>query len=503
MPATWRLPDGPPLLTLATLTGILFAISGNILISFALNLQKLAHKRLIWSSTHGRRNVPQNPSPTAPSSDPQGMNTNDHHYGALPIAISSRTLPSDPAVRPEEAALLDIPRPAESETKEDWNESRYLKSKMWWLGFLLMNIGEAGNFISYAYAPASVVAPLGTFALISNCIFAPCLLGEQFKKRDLIGILIATTGAVTVVLASNSSETKMDPDTLRRAVTQLPFIIYSSIYAAAALVLATLSHGKIGQRWVFVDVGLCALFGGFTVLATKALSTLLTTEWINIFTEWITYPVLFVLVATGVGQIRYLNRALMKFDSKVVIPTQFVLFSLSAILGSAILYGDFKTATFYQIVAFIYGVTTTFAGVFIIAWSPNHHPEDEETLDDPDASHIANSTDSHHSLSRARSMPAVHGYRDIPSSQNKRNRLGMIGLSPAKHLLLVDSCLSERWNDIASEFDVDGPCERRPHASNSFTQCLRKSTSVPGTGGNSLTGRYVGSDSDTAELALV
>jgi len=31
-----------------------------------------------------------------------------------------------------------------------------------WMGFLLMNVGEMGNFISYAFAPASVVAPLGT-----------------------------------------------------------------------------------------------------------------------------------------------------------------------------------------------------------------------------------------------------------------------------------------------------------------------------------------------------
>lgn len=53
----------------------------------------------------------------------------------------------------------------------------------------------------------------------------------------------------------------MDPDTLRRAVTRLPFIIYSSIYAGGALILATLSRGKAGQTWVFVDVGLCALFG--------------------------------------------------------------------------------------------------------------------------------------------------------------------------------------------------------------------------------------------------
>lgn len=41
-----------PSLTPATLTGILIAISGNVLISFALNLQKLAHKRLHNEDDH-------------------------------------------------------------------------------------------------------------------------------------------------------------------------------------------------------------------------------------------------------------------------------------------------------------------------------------------------------------------------------------------------------------------------------------------------------------------
>jgi magnesium transporter len=30
-----------------------------------------------------------------------------------------------------------------------------------WFGFALMNVGEIGNFLSYGFAPASVVAPLG------------------------------------------------------------------------------------------------------------------------------------------------------------------------------------------------------------------------------------------------------------------------------------------------------------------------------------------------------
>ena len=41
--------------------------------------------------------------------------------------------------------------------------------------------------------------------------------------------------------------------------------------------------------------------GGFTVLSTKALSTLLTMEWIKVFTEWITYP---IIAVSSVHQLR-------------------------------------------------------------------------------------------------------------------------------------------------------------------------------------------------------
>lgn len=73
--------------------------------------------------------------------------------------------------------------------------------------------------------------------------------------------MIAIVGAVTVVLASNASDERLDPDALVLAITQTPFIIYSCIYVAGAIILATLSQGAIGRQWVFVDVGLCALFG--------------------------------------------------------------------------------------------------------------------------------------------------------------------------------------------------------------------------------------------------
>ena len=97
-----------------------------------------------------------------------------------------------------------------------------------------------------------------------------------------------------MVLSADPSDVRLSPDGLIQAITRRPFIILSIVYATGVIALVSLSSQRIGQRWVYIDVGVCALFGGFTVLSTKAISTLLTMEWYEIFKEWITYPVLAV-----------------------------------------------------------------------------------------------------------------------------------------------------------------------------------------------------------------
>ena len=119
--------------------------------------------------------------------------------------------------------------------------------------------------------------------------------------------MLAIVGAVTVVLLSNPSDTRLPPTALLEAVKQRIFIVYS-------VVLTGLSERG---KWVLVDIGLCALFGafwfascsdevlllcaarvclagGFTVLATRGVSTLLMMEYMEMFAEWITYPILAV-----------------------------------------------------------------------------------------------------------------------------------------------------------------------------------------------------------------
>lgn len=144
------------------------------------------------------------------------------------------------------------------------------------------------------------------------------MLKERFSPRDLLGVGLAILGAVTVVLSAKSSDPSVTPESLLQAIRQPAFIAYFAVTAAATAGLLSVTHSKsYGNRWIGVDVGICALFGGYTVLATKALSSLLSNLFLQAFTFVITWVMVAVVGVTSVLQIRYLNRALSVWTSKV------------------------------------------------------------------------------------------------------------------------------------------------------------------------------------------
>ncbi|KZF19097.1 DUF803-domain-containing protein, partial [Xylona heveae TC161] len=328
--------------------GIVTAIIGNILISFALNTQRYAHIRL------GR----DQPAPTSSYRD-------DPEAEGLEISSPSRRF--GPKVREARSSeKLDEHLPRKS----------YLKSPYWWAGIILMVVGEAGNFLAYGFAPASIVSPLGVVALISNCIIAPCMLKERFRKRDFWGVLIAIGGAVTVVLSAKQEEQKLGPGDVWQAITRWEFETYLGITVALISVLMWAS-GRYGDRTILIDLGLVGLFGGYTALSTKGVASLLSYTFWHIITFPVTYLLVAILISTALLQIRYLNRALQRFDSTQVIPTQFVLFTLSVIIGSSILYRDFESATPSRISKFVGGCALTFLGVYFITSGRVHETSDD------------------------------------------------------------------------------------------------------------------------------
>lgn len=380
--------------------GIVTAICGNTLISFALNTQRYAHmrisrereereekqrqerKRQRRSMSYGTQQsqIAEDRAKTTAESEP------GHHAFQDPHA-SNETEPLIPSVDSLDSRRFSSASEDLHEQDEDGNvkEKSYLKSPIWWAGITMMTLGETGNFLAYGFAPASIVSPLGVVALISNCLIAPWLLRERFRWRDGIGVIIAVAGCVTVVLSASSSNPKLDPDSIWHLISTWEFETYFGITSVLILALCIASN-RIGEKSILIDLGLMGLFGGYTALSTKGVASLLSSSIWRVVTFPITYLLTAVLVFTAVMQIKYVNRALQRFDSTQVIPTQFVLFTLSVIVGSAILYRDFERTTTQQAIKFVGGCALTFSGVWCITSGRHDDSQgDEETGEDEDA----------------------------------------------------------------------------------------------------------------------
>ncbi|KAL8946292.1 MAG: hypothetical protein Q9222_007293, partial [Ikaeria aurantiellina] len=363
----------------SSVIGIVTAIVGNILISFALNIQRYAHIRL------GREKDDSHKDGL------KGYGTEQEEIAEerSKINLEPSKRPIDDGSRPSRHASFSSESSSQSTVKPSSKQASpdtrtYLSSPYWWAGIVLMIIGEGGNFLAYGFAPASIVSPLGVVALVSNCIIAPWLLKERFRARDLLGVLVAVAGAVVVVISAKNSETKMGPSDIWSAITRWEFELYLGITAALIAILLWAS-GRYGERSILIDIGLVGLFGGYTALSTKGVASLLSYTLWRALTFPITYLLLAVLIGSAVSQIRYINRALQRFDSTQVIPTQFVLFTISVIIGSAVLYRDFESATASRLGEFAGGCLLTFVGVYLITSGRSQEGHDDDLEDEEQA----------------------------------------------------------------------------------------------------------------------
>ena len=74
-----------------------------------------------------------------------------------------------------------------------------LKLPLWWLGLLLNVGGELGNMLAYGFAPASVVAPVGSVGVVANEVIAVVFLKEPFRWRDAAGLVAIVAGVVLII----------------------------------------------------------------------------------------------------------------------------------------------------------------------------------------------------------------------------------------------------------------------------------------------------------------
>jgi hypothetical protein len=88
------------------------------------------------------------------------------------------------------------------EAEAEARKKTFTGERLWWVGFLMQVSGEIGNLVAYGdpNTPSSVVASLGCVAVIANAVISGCFLGEGWRQRDGLGVLMIILGVVLVII---------------------------------------------------------------------------------------------------------------------------------------------------------------------------------------------------------------------------------------------------------------------------------------------------------------
>ncbi|WIA13133.1 hypothetical protein OEZ85_006728 [Tetradesmus obliquus] len=242
----------------------------------------------------------------------------------------------------------------------------YLREPIWWAGLLSMVVGELANFAAYAFAPAILVTPLGALSIIISAVLAHIFLKEQLNMFGILGCILCITGSIAIVLHAPAEKPIESVQQVWNLAMQPGFLLYSVVAVGLILWLIFWVAPEQGQSNVLVYLGICSLAGSFTVTSCKALGVALklTFQGDNQMVYIHFYLFLLIVVTCLLTQMNYLNKALDLFNTAIVSPIYYVMFTLLTIVASVIMFQDEQTRV--QMATQACGFVTIVSGTFLL-----------------------------------------------------------------------------------------------------------------------------------------
>ncbi|KAB1220671.1 Magnesium transporter NIPA2 [Morella rubra] len=221
----------------------------------------------------------------------------------------------------------------------------YLYEPLWWVGMITMIVGEIANFAAYAFAPAILVTPLGALSIIirqdeRNAVLAHIILKEKLHIFGVLGCALCVVGSTTIVLHAPQERVIESVKEVWDLATEPAFLLYASLVIAAVLIIIIYFAPQYGHTHVMVYIGVCSLVGSLSVMSVKALGIALklTFSGMNQLVYPQTWAFTMVVITCVLTQMNYLNKALDTFNTAVVSPIYYVMFTSLTILASVIMF---------------------------------------------------------------------------------------------------------------------------------------------------------------------
>ncbi|KAM4869351.1 magnesium transporter NIPA4 isoform X2 [Urocitellus parryii] len=244
----------------------------------------------------------------------------------------------------------------------------YLKDLMWWAGFLTMAAGEVANFGAYAFAPTTVVTPLGALSVLISAILSSYFLGERLNLLGKLGCVICVAGSTVMVIHAPEEEKVNTVVEMASKLKDTGFIVFAVLLLVSCLILIFIVAPRYGQRNILVYITICSVIGAFSVTAVKGLGITVKNffQGLPVVRHPLPYILSLVLALSLSTQVNFLNRALDIFNTSLVFPIYYVFFTTVVVTSSVILFKEWYSMSAVDIVGTLSGFATIILGVFML-----------------------------------------------------------------------------------------------------------------------------------------
>ncbi|KAI0246463.1 magnesium transporter NIPA-domain-containing protein [Lactifluus subvellereus] len=246
----------------------------------------------------------------------------------------------------------------------------YLKSVLWWTGMIMMILGELCNFAAYAFVEALVVTPLGALSVVISAILSSIFLNEKLTFFGWLGCALSIIGSTIIALNGPQEASVGQILEFQHLFLSPLFVVFATLLILGSLTIIFYFGPKYGSQNMIWYILVCSLIGGLSVSVTTGLGAAIVTSVMgdNQFKHWFIYFLLIFIAVTLVTEVFYLNKALALFNTAMVTPTYYVMFSFCSMVTTVVLFKGLK-ASAGQIITIVMAFLVICVGITILQMS--------------------------------------------------------------------------------------------------------------------------------------
>ncbi|NXK45415.1 NIPA4 protein, partial [Chauna torquata] len=206
------------------------------------------------------------------------------------------------------------------------------------------------------------------FSVLCSAILSSYLLGERLNLLGKLGCMLSLVGTTVMVIHAPEDEEVTTLDEMLSKLKEPGFLAYAAILLAICFFLIFYLAPRYGQSNILVYLTICSVIGAFSVSSVKGLGIAIKGFFADqpVLQHPLTWILVITLVASITTQINYLNKSLDIFNTSLVFPIYYVLFTTIVITTSIILFKEWVAMTVVDIIGTVCGFLTIILGVFLL-----------------------------------------------------------------------------------------------------------------------------------------